>query len=168
MIVLGRRDRYRLATWIDAGGDASLVDTGKSFGKGVTNGGATVEKCAVARLDLSKHTARNDIPRREYRRRLEVRRMEERGWARRDLAMSNARLGIFALTLVLLWLVLVSKILSMWLLAIPVAVFTALVFIHENVVRSRRRVCRRRAQVIPLGAGQDPFTFRQLNIYPVA
>jgi hypothetical protein len=80
-----------------------------------------------------------EIPRQEYLRRLEARHGLARWKAGQERLVSNARLVVFAVGVVMAWLVAGPEILStVWLLA-PLAVFLALMVVHERIIQARER-----------------------------
>ncbi len=81
-------------------------------------------------------------PRAEYVRRLEDRRQEAVRLARREGVLGNARLVVFVAGVVLGWLAFASHLLYPWWLAVPVATFITLLFVHERVTRAWYRAGR--------------------------
>jgi len=80
-----------------------------------------------------------DDPHGEYSLRLRLRREAAARWRRLDRRISNLRLAVFAAIAVAAWLVLAAKTLPIAWLALPIAVFLALLPIHDRVIRSRER-----------------------------
>ncbi len=81
-------------------------------------------------------------PRHEYTQRLEARRRAEVQLARRERLVGTSRIACFLLGLVLAWLAFGSQVLSAWWLLIPIAVFSVLLFVHEQVTRNWHRARR--------------------------
>jgi hypothetical protein len=78
----------------------------------------------------------------EYIRRLDDRRQEAVRLARREAVVGNARLVVVGAGVVVGWLAFASQLLSAWWLAVPAAMFTALLFVHERVTRAWYRAGR--------------------------
>jgi hypothetical protein len=78
----------------------------------------------------------------EYARRLAVRRARAEALTRRDRRLSNARLAVFFAAVALSGLVFFGRTLSpLWLLP-PIALFAALLLVHDRVIRRRERAER--------------------------
>src|SRR5436309_15420493 len=77
-----------------------------------------------------------------YRRRLAARRTTVERLSRIDTGISWLRLAVFVALLALGWLVLKTDRLGAPWLAVPVMAFTALVIVHDRVIRARRRAER--------------------------
>jgi hypothetical protein len=103
-------------------------------------------------------------PRAEYDRRIAGRRDEIARGERRALLLSNGRLAAFFLAIAVAWFAIERDVLPLWLLAVPVVAFAALVVAHaralERVERSKRaeQFCRRGLDRLNgrwMGAGAD-------------
>jgi hypothetical protein len=70
----------------------------------------------------------------EYRHRLASQRVAHQRWTRRHVRMAHGRLVTFAATLAILAAA-YTDLLSYWVLLLPIAVFTALVYQHDRVLR---------------------------------
>jgi hypothetical protein len=62
--------------------------------------------------------------------------------ARREHVAGNAKLLVFLVGVVIGWLAFANQLLSPWWLAVPVVVFTVLLFVHERVTRAWYRAGR--------------------------
>jgi hypothetical protein len=78
----------------------------------------------------------------EYARRLQMRREAVVRHERLDLRIVSLRFLVFIAALALAWLGFGPALLSRWWLALPISGFLALVVVHENVRRARRRLER--------------------------
>jgi hypothetical protein len=78
----------------------------------------------------------------DYGRRLEQRRRLTGRLARRERLAGNARVAVFLAGLALAWLVFGRHALSGWWLLVPVAVYSALLVVHERVTRAWHRARR--------------------------
>src|SRR5262249_47951761 len=83
-------------------------------------------------------------PRDEYTRRLEDRRRRNTFLAQRERVLGFSRLGVFLGGVVVAFLAFYFQWFSAWWLAVPIAVFSALLIWHERVARAGRRVLRAR------------------------
>jgi hypothetical protein len=86
--------------------------------------------------------AHPESPRTEYARRLDERQRRRAELARRERLVGNLRVGVFLAGLGLTWLALGSRLLSGAWLLVPLAVFAALLFVHEKVTRDWYRAGR--------------------------
>jgi len=78
-------------------------------------------------------------PHAEYSERLRRRREAEAHWRRLDRRISNLRLAVFATIAVVAWFAFAAETLSIAWAALPIAIFVALLPIHDRVIRSRER-----------------------------
>jgi hypothetical protein len=81
------------------------------------------------------------MPIQEYRARRTSRAAAHERWVRIDARLSATRLGTAALAGLLGWLI-YTGVVSLWWLALPAAVFIALVVVHERVIRQRDLTAR--------------------------
>jgi hypothetical protein len=87
-------------------------------------------------------SANSPSPRDEYTRRLEDRRRRHAFLARRERVLGFSRLGVFLAGVVVAFLAFYFQWFSAWWLAVPIAVFSALLIWHERVARAWYRAGR--------------------------
>lgn len=82
----------------------------------------------------------NSDPYDEYNARLKERSAALQRLERRDRLISTLRLCIGLVTAVLLWLIFVSRLVSLFWLLVPLALFTILAILHEKTIRQKASV----------------------------
>src|SRR5262249_56861407 len=108
-------------------------------GRGVPGSG---ERGHVFPAGAAVSSANSSPPRDEYTRRLEDRRRRHAFLGQRERVLGFSRLGVFLIGVVVAFLAFYFQWFSAWWLAVPVAVFSALLVWHERVARAWYRAGR--------------------------